>query len=151
MRPDFQTRCAKPEDAADCAAILQEWINETDWFPTLHPDSAAEPMLRSEIEKSGFTLAVKNQQIAGFSCMADDQLQFLYVRGVFRGQRVGAQLLNRCKFANPDGFGLWTFQQNIGARRFYQREGFVEIKRTNGEGNEEGLPDIRFYWEGKNV
>jgi hypothetical protein len=34
---------------------------------------------------------------------------------------------------------------NEGARRFYARQGFVEIGRSEGE-NEEGLPDVLFRW-----
>ncbi len=31
---------------------------------------------------------------------------------------------------------LWAFQQNGAALRFYAREGFAEIARTDGAGNE---------------
>ena len=40
---------------------------------------------------------------------------------------------------------LWTFVANAPARRFYAREGFVEVRRTGGE-NEEGLPDVLLKW-----
>lgn len=145
------TRRAVPDDAIECAAILQEWIDETEWFRTPHPDSAAAIMLRSEIHEFGFTLAIKNDEIVGFSCLANEFLQFLYVRRKYRSLGIGLLLLNRCKFAQPKGFELWTFQQNAGARQFYEREGFTEAERTDGAENEEGLPDIRYIWEGKNV
>ncbi len=151
MSPGFDTRAAVPEDAEECAAILQEWIDETSWFPSRHPASAAASMLRQEILKNGLTLAMANDKIAGFSCMEAAMLSHLYVRGRYRILGVGRMLLQRCKFAQPDGFGLWTFQQNSGARRFYEREGFVEAERTTGADNEEGLPDIRYIWEGKHV
>jgi len=32
------------------------------------------------------------------------------------------------------------------ARRFYGREGFVEVEHTDGAGNEEGEPDVRLEW-----
>ena len=41
---------------------------------------------------------------------------------------------------------LWTFQANLGAQRFYLREGFAEVRRTDGAGNDEGLPDIQYHW-----
>jgi GNAT superfamily N-acetyltransferase len=44
---------------------------------------------------------------------------------------------------------LWTFQANSAAIAFYLREGFVEIERTDGAGNEEGLPDVRMIWRCK--
>jgi len=146
---DFEIRRAMPDDADDCAAILQEWIDETDWFLSIHPAGAAAPMLRAQINAVGFTLAMENGQIAGFSCLANGVLEFLYIRNASRNKGIGRMLLNRCKFANPDGFELWTFQQNTAARRFYEREGFFEAERSDGAGNEEGLPDIRYIWEGK--
>lgn len=145
----FETRRAVLGDAEGCAAILQEWIDETDWFPSIHPAGAAASMLRAQINAVGFTLALENGQIAGFSCLANGVLEFLYIRHASRGKGIGAMLLNRCKFACPDGFGLWTFQQNTPARRFYEREGFIEAERSDGAGNEEGLPDIRYIWEGR--
>ena len=150
MTNTFQTRRADPDDAVACAEILQEWIDETPWFETPHPPSAAAPMLREQISVNGFSLAESNGEIAGFSCMSNGVLEFLYVRAKFRDQSVGLTLLKQCKQAQPDGFFLWTFQQNTGARRFYERHGCVEAERTDGAGNEEGLPDIRYVWEGQN-
>ncbi len=144
----IKTQQAKTDDAEECAEILQEWIDETIWFTSPRPASAAAPMLRQNIDKYGFTLAMIDQQIAGFSCMSDGFLDFLYVGAKFRNRAVGHNLLKHCKFASSNGFSLWTFQQNTGARRFYEREGFVEAERTDGAGNEEGLPDIRYVWEG---
>ena len=61
------------------------------------------------------------------------------------GQGIGSRLLERAKAERPDGLDLWTFQANTGARRFYERHGFVEVARTDGD-NEEGEPDIRLRW-----
>jgi hypothetical protein len=58
---------------------------------------------------------------------------------------VGAALLDRAKAQRSGGLTLWTFVANEGARRFYARQGFVEIGRSEGE-NEEGLPDLLFRW-----
>ena len=35
---------------------------------------------------------------------------------------------------------------NVGAQRFYERHGFVEIDRTDGRRNEERAPDILYAW-----
>ena len=50
------------------------------------------------------------------------------------------------KERRPDGFTLWTFQQNEGARRFYERHGLTAIEFTEGERNEEQMPDVRYAW-----
>ena len=39
---------------------------------------------------------------------------------------------------------LWTFQRNAGARRFYERNGFVAVEFGDGTGNEEREPDVRY-------
>jgi hypothetical protein len=41
---------------------------------------------------------------------------------------------------------LWTFQQNDGARRFYERHGLRLIRLTDGEDNEEKTPDALYAW-----
>ena len=39
---------------------------------------------------------------------------------------------------------LWAFADNVRAVAFYRKQGFVAIDTTEGDGNEEGLPDILF-------
>jgi hypothetical protein len=39
---------------------------------------------------------------------------------------------------------LWCFQANSGARRFYERHGFVAVEFTDGHDNEEGCPDVLY-------
>ena len=46
----------------------------------------------------------------------------------------------------PDGLELWTFQVNVGARRFYERHGFRAVELTDGSANEEHEPDVRYVW-----
>src|SRR5258708_40372951 len=49
------------------------------------------------------------------------------------------------KRERPEGIKLWTFAANVGARRFYERHGFVAIDATAGD-NEEGAPDVCYEW-----
>ena len=39
---------------------------------------------------------------------------------------------------------LYTFARNEGARRFYERHGFVAVAFGDGSGNQEGEPDVRY-------
>jgi GNAT superfamily N-acetyltransferase len=64
----------------------------------------------------------------------------------FTGRGLGPQLLNLAKDHNPDGLELWTFQANTGARRFYERHGFVTVGTTDAD-NDEGAPDVRYHWQ----
>ena len=71
----------------------------------------------------------------------------LYVDPDHIGRGLGARLVDLAKELNPDGLDLWTFQSNVGARRFYERHGFNAVAATNGD-NEEGAPDVRYHWSG---
>jgi ribosomal protein S18 acetylase RimI-like enzyme len=44
----------------------------------------------------------------------------------------------------PEGLQLWAFQSNARARRFYERHGFEAVEFTDGNGNEERWPDVRY-------
>jgi L-amino acid N-acyltransferase YncA len=70
----------------------------------------------------------------------------LYVDPRRTGQGLGSALVDVGKKQRPGGLELWTFETNAGARRFYQRHGFTEVGRTDGD-NEEGAPDVRLRWE----
>lgn len=42
---------------------------------------------------------------------------------------------------------LRTFQENHGARRFYERHGFKKLEFADGSGNEEQCPDMLYEWK----
>lgn len=138
-------RPIKTEDAPACAAILREWIDGTPWFPSLHPPSADQGFLERRIAAGGGAVA-ETDGILGFIAWEDQYVSCLYVRAAARGAGVGAALLSAAKAAS-DTLRLWTFVANEGAQRFYLREGFRELQRTDGQDNEERMPDIEFGWE----
>jgi putative acetyltransferase len=39
-----------------------------------------------------------------------------------------------------------VFQANERARRFYEKRGCVPVEFTDGSGNEEKTPDVRYRW-----
>ena len=78
----------------------------------------------------------------------DAWLDDLYVAPGATGQGTGSALLELAQALRSEGFALWVFEVNEGARRFYRRHGLVELERTDGRGNEEGAPDVRMAWPG---
>jgi len=72
-------------------------------------------------------------------------IEHLYVDPDRQGRRIGLLLLDRVKAALPD-IQLWTFQANEGARRFYERHDFLAEQYTDGKGNDEREPDVRYRW-----
>lgn len=72
-------------------------------------------------------------------------LDQLYVDPARTGEGLGAGLVDLAKQQRPDGLELWAFQGNRRAIAFYERHGFHEVARTDGD-NEEGAPDVRLRW-----
>ena len=75
-----------------------------------------------------------------------DWIDQLYVDPGVTGRGMGSQLIELAKSRRPEGLQLWTFASNIGAQRFYRRHGFTVAETTDGSGNEEKAPDVRFVW-----
>jgi GNAT superfamily N-acetyltransferase len=74
------------------------------------------------------------------------EIDQLYVDPPTQGHGLGSRLVDLAKQCYPVGLQLWTFQINATAQRFYERHGFVVVDRTDGSGNEEREPDIRYRW-----
>jgi GNAT superfamily N-acetyltransferase len=95
-------------------------------------------------EEEGTTVGYLALSLTGQEQWLDD----LYVVPDRTGQGIGAALLDLAKALRRDGFSLWVFVSNEGARRFYRSHGLVEVEFTDGSGNEERAPDVRMTWAG---
>ena len=132
-----------PEDAPACAAILNDWIDATGWMPRVHPHEDVRRHMR-EVVFAERQVWVCSRPAGAFLALADDGfITALYSAHPGRGR--GKALLEHVK-RERSYLQLWTFVADTGARRFYAREGFAEVARTDGD-NEEGLADIRFEWK----
>ncbi len=87
-------------------------------------------------------------EVVGFALCSGHSLDGLYVRPDHTGRGIGSLLLDAVERALPDGYELWVFETNRGARRLYEARGLVVVERTDGSGNEEGAPDLRMAWPG---
>lgn len=67
----------------------------------------------------------------------DGWVNHLYVLPGRTGSGIGTLLLDFAKAKHPDGLQLWAFASNAGARRFYERHGFIEVEWTDGADNME--------------
>jgi GNAT superfamily N-acetyltransferase len=72
-----------------------------------------------------------------------DWVEHLYVAASHTGQGLGSRFLALAEDELAGDIQLWTFQSNVGARRFYERHGFVAVETTAGD-NEEQAPDVRY-------
>ena len=92
-------------------------------------------------------LADIDGEIIGFAARDGAWLMNLYVKPGWTGRKVGSQLLEAVLIeaagATPM-LRLHTFARNEGARRFYEKHGFVAVAFGDGSSNEEGEPDVRY-------
>lgn len=84
--------------------------------------------------------------IVGVMVLDGDLLSQLYLDPRWRGRGIGDRFVRLAKERGPHGLTLWTFQVNKPAHRFYERHGFVAVEHTDGSGNEEREPDVRYVW-----
>ncbi len=84
--------------------------------------------------------------VVGFIALGrPDWIEHLYIRPDASGRGLGSRLIELAKRELGGPIQLWTFQSNLGARRFYGRHGFDEVEWTDGD-NEEGAPDVRLLF-----
>lgn len=146
-------RPARPLDAGAVGAILHRFETETPWMPKQHSQAEAVAFCAVMIDRGWVTVAQPCEQgstagteaVAGFLARDGHDIHALYVQPEQQGRGIGRHLL-RAAMDETAELRLWTFQANDGAQRFYLREGFVEIRRTEGTENDEGLPDIQYLW-----
>lgn len=113
--------------------------------PVVHPAASVAPFLAGAVARDDVTVAEVDGVVVGFLARSGSEVDHLYVDGAHASRGVGSALLGHARAASPHGLALWTFEANVGARRFYARHGFVETGRTDGD-NEEGAPDVRMEW-----
>ena len=145
-------RPATADDAPAVALIHRASFGQALWWiPRLHTP---------EEDLAFFTRVVTEQQalvvesdgvVVGFGAYDAGWLNQLYVVPDHQNLGIGGRLLGEVKLAHQDHYparllSLWTFQANSGARRFYERHQFVPVEFTDGAGNEEREPDVRYEW-----
>ncbi|MFJ5811844.1 GNAT family N-acetyltransferase [Streptomyces sp. NPDC093093] len=92
-------------------------------------------------------VAITGNSVVGLLVLKGEELKQLYLDPEWRGRGLGDRFMDLAKQQQPDGLSLWTFQVNGPAQRFYQRHGFTEAERTDGQRNDEREPDVRYVWQ----
>jgi GNAT superfamily N-acetyltransferase len=87
----------------------------------------------------------RGSRVVALMALSEGWIEHLHVDPELTGRGLGSRLVEVAKERWPHGLDLWTFQSNHGARRFYERHGFVAVAMTDGD-NEERAPDVRYHW-----
>ncbi|WP_093388929.1 GNAT family N-acetyltransferase [Rugamonas rubra] len=77
--------------------------------------------------KESTVVVFEDSEVLGFAAVHDNQLRALFVRRDARGIGVGQALLDAAFSMNAAGLVLNVAKSNIGARKFYLRNGFLAV------------------------
>ena len=114
------------------------------WVATVDGEVVA--MMVLDAGSGGPDAAGSGGAASGGAASGGGEIDQLYVDPPSQGLGLGSRLIEVAKRRFPAGLALWTFQVNTVAQRFYERHGFVAVDRTDGSGNEEKEPDVRYRW-----
>ena len=141
----FEIRPAQSLDAGGVGAVMGQANDAFDWLPRVH-SRAQEVGFASQMINAGWVEVVRQGgMVKGFLAREGAEIPGLYLHPDLQGRGIARLLIDRAKRAQPH-LGLWVFQANARAQHIYRRAGFHEVARTQGHGNDAGLPDIRFEW-----
>jgi GNAT superfamily N-acetyltransferase len=116
------------------------------FLPTLHtPQEDAWWFCEKLFPANEVWLAEGGRGPIGYIAFRPDFIEHLFIQPEAQNAGLGQRLLEKAKQSTTE-LSLWTFQQNAGARRFYERHGFTVVVETDGADNEEKLPDVLYRW-----
>ncbi len=135
----------------DAAAVAEVWLRSyAAALPSVcraHTDDEVRFWIR-EVVVPGHEVwvAAVEGSVVGMMVLDGEEVDQFYLDPPWRGRGIGDRLVHVAKQRCPARLALWTFQINGPARRFYERHGFVAAESTDGRGNEEREPDVRYVW-----
>lgn len=144
-------RMACDADAARVAGVyLASRKTFIPYASLAHTDEDVRAWIRNVLIPTGsVVVALRELEIVGMMATSiDDQarawIDHLYLEPASAGQGIGSGLLMHALRALPRPVRLYCFAENFGARRFYERHGFVPLAFGDGSENEEGCPDVLY-------
>ncbi len=144
----MRIRRAKRRDSGAIAGVIRRARAGMAYLPrNIHSTVQITAWIRDGVlaEDHVWVAEIEGQAIA-FAALGGGFLNHLYVHPDHQGRGYGAALLDRAKAEAVEGLSLWTFEPNKRAIRFYERHGFVTCETTDGQGNQEKIPDRLMAW-----
>ena len=145
----------RPATAADAPRVASVLMDTRTRFmpyaPSAHTDEEVREWVASYlVPTSRVTVAVVDGHVMGvMATEVKDQVSWvtqLAVDPALVGSGLGSLLLARAMGTLELPIRLYTFQANVGARRFYERRSFMAIEFTDGQTNEEHCPDVLYEY-----
>ena len=137
--------------ATDAGPAAEVWLRSFDaalpGVQRAHTDDEVRGWIRDVVVPTRETwVADAAGAVVGLMVLGAGEIDQLYLDPDWRGRGLGDRFVALAQELFPSGLSLWTFQVNEAACRFYERHGFAAVERTDGSGNEEREPDVRYAW-----
>lgn len=136
------------DDETDLAADLHRRAGALipGYDTTLHTPAEFAALYRDRVFIDGpLWGAFEGDRLLGHVALLPGWIDHLYVEPARHGKGIGSELV-RLAQREQDDLQLYTFQSNVRARALYERHGFVVEELTDGQRNEEKMPDVRYRW-----
>ena len=144
----FRCRRATPDDAGGIAAVFSSSLRLLNFLPMLHTVEEDRQFIENVILKECEVIVAEGDAgIVSFLARHGEESRLLYSHPDVIGSGAGGLLLDVAKKSGAVALELWCFQANERARRFYEERGFRAVRFTDGQDNEENVPDVRYRWE----
>jgi ribosomal protein S18 acetylase RimI-like enzyme len=140
---------------SDTEGVVKVYLSSRKAFvpfaPIAYSEEAVYTWIRDIlIPESQVTVVERDNKIIGMMALSTTEetgwIDQLYLHPDAVGQEIGTKLIERAKAELGSPIRLYTFQENQGAIRFYERHGFKAIQYRDGSENEEKCPDVLYEW-----
>jgi GNAT superfamily N-acetyltransferase len=148
----------RPATDADAEGVASVFLASRKAFVAFAPVAHADDDVRAWaanvlIPGGGVSVAVaagSREAVVGMMAVSKKDgvawIDQLYLLPSVVGRGIGTRFIERAKESLGGRIRLYTFQENAGARRFYQRHGFRAVAFSDGSDNEEHCPDVLYEW-----
>jgi GNAT superfamily N-acetyltransferase len=143
-------RAADPTEARAIAQLMRRTKAEAmPWLAVPHTLAEDEAWVANVLlPEHDVRVAVRPEESSSpvaVLALSPGWVEQLYVSTAEQGLGLGSRLLRLALDGAAEPVHLWTFQRNHRARAFYERHGFAEVRRTDGD-NEAHEPDVLYRW-----
>jgi GNAT superfamily N-acetyltransferase len=140
---------ALSESAAVAEVLVESRRQFLPFAPSRHSPSEVQDWVAHQLLPTGrvWVLEVARKVVAVLATSEQDKcswIEQLYVLPGYTSRGLGTRLLQHAHQTLRPPIRLYTFQANLGARRFYERHGYRALEFTDGSANEEQCPDVLF-------
>ena len=135
-------------DESDAAARLHRRAGALipGYDTALHSEDEFIAFYRDEVMVNGPVWgAFEDDAFRGHLALLPGWIDHLYVEPAAHGRGIGGALVRLAQREQGE-LRLHTFQSNLKARALYERHGFAIEELTDGQRNEEKMPDVTYHW-----